>query len=122
MMTAGIAVGIFVFLFTAAFLGQNVLHNNEAGSFPGLLAGMWAVWPLIHKARVKRHNFLHPAATDYQVTVKQAFATIRDLLADIWYNFGDKWYVASAGTISGRITSDLRFVDEEVHHDIDSRG
>lgn len=118
----GITLGLFVFLLTGAFLGQLVLHNNEAGFFPGLVAGVWAAWPFLHQARVKRYNFLHPVPREYKVPVKQAFAKVRDLLADTSYNFGDKWHIASADTTSGRITADLRFTDEQIHHDMDSRG
>ena len=99
-----------------------VLHNNEAGFFPGLVAGVWAAWPFLHQARVQRYNFLHPVPREYKVPVKQAFAKVRDLLADISYNFGDKWHIGSADTTSGRITADLRFTDEQIHHDMDSRG
>jgi len=118
----GITLGIFVFLLTGAFLGQLVLHNNEAGFFPGLVAGVWAAWPFLHQARVQRYNFLHPVPREYKVPVKQAFAKVRDLLADTSYNFGDKWHIASADTTSGRITADLRFTDEQIHHDMDARG
>jgi len=121
-MGMAITLGIFVFLLTGAFLGQMVLHNNEAGTFPGLVAGIWAAWPFLHEARVQRYNFLHPVPREYKVPVKQAFAKVRELLADISYNFGDKWHVASADTQSGKITADLRFTDEQIHYDMDSRG
>ncbi len=121
-MAAGTALGILVFLLTGAFRGQAVLHNNEVGGCPGLVAGIWAAGPFILTARIQRYNFLHPVLREYKVPVKQAVATTRELLADISYNFGDKWHISSADTISGRITADLRFFEEQVHHDIDSRG
>lgn len=121
-MGLAITLGVFVFLLTGAFLGQMVLHNNEAGFFPGLIAGIWAAWPFLHQARVQRYNFLHPVPREYKVPVKQAFARVRDMLADISYNYGDKWHISSADTTSGRITADLRFTDEHIHYDMDSRG
>jgi hypothetical protein len=121
-MGPGITLGVFVFLLTGAFLGQLVLHNNEASFLPGLMAGVWAAWPFLHQARVQRYNFLHPVPREYKVPVKQAFAKVRDLLADTSYNFGDKWHIASADTTSGKITADLRFTDEQTHYDMDSRG
>ncbi len=99
-----------------------VLHENEGGFLPGLVAGVWAAWPFLHQARVQRYNFLHPVPREYKVHVKQAFSKVRDLLADTSYNFGDKWHIGRADTTSGRITADLRFTDEQVHHDIDARG
>jgi hypothetical protein len=59
---------------------------------------------------------------EYKVPIKQAFGRVRDLLADISYNYGDKWHISSADTISGRITADLRFTYEHIHYDMDSRG
>lgn len=121
-MAVGITLGIFVFLLTGAFLSQMVLHNNEAGFLPGLIAGTWAAWPFLHQARAQRYNFLHPVPREYKVPVKQAFAKVRELLADISYNYGDKWHISTADTTSGRISADLRFTDEQVHHEMDSRG
>lgn len=121
-MGLGITLGVFVFLLTGAFLGQMVLHNNEAGFLPGLIAGIWAAWPFMHQARVQRYNFLHPVPREYKVPAKQAFARVRELLAETSYNFGDKWHVSGADTTSGRITADLRFTDEQIHYDMDARG
>jgi len=121
-MGLAITVGVFTFLLTASFIGKMVLHENEGGFLPGLVAGVWAAWPFLHQARVQRYNFLHPVPREYQVPVKQAFAKVRDLLADTSYNFGDKWHIGSAHTTSGRITADLRFTDEQVRHEIDARG
>lgn len=121
-MGTAITLGVFVFLLTGVFLGQMVLHNNEAGTFPALVAGIWAAWPFLHQARVQRYNFLHPVPREYKVPVKQAFAKVRELLADISYNFDDKWHVTSADTQSGKITADLRFTDEQIHYDMDQGG
>ena len=121
-MVPAITLGIFVFLLTGAFLGDMVLHNHDGGIFPALVAGIWAAWPFFHQSRVQRFNFLHPVPREYKVPVKQAFSKIRELLADISYNFGDKWHISTADTTSGRITADLRFTDEQVHHDMDARG
>jgi hypothetical protein len=120
---AGIAigVGIFVFLFTGAFI-SNVLQNHDAGFFPGLVLSIWAAWPFFHHARVHRVNFLHPVPKEYQVSAKVAFAKVRDFLADTSYKFGDKWHVVTADTQAGRIAASLRFTDEETHLEADARG
>ncbi|MBZ0185226.1 MAG: hypothetical protein K8F91_03165 [Candidatus Obscuribacterales bacterium] len=121
-MAPAITLGIFAFLLSGAFLGQMVLHNNEASFFPALVIGIWAAWPFLHQARVQRYNFLHPVPREYKVPTKQAFAKVRDLLAETVYNFGDKWHISSADTISGKIAADLRFTDEQINYDMDSRG
>lgn len=121
-MVLAITVGIFAFIFTGGFLGDMVIHKSEGGMFPALVAGVWAAWPLLHQSRVQRYNFLHPVPREYKVPAKRAFSRIRELLADSSYNYGDKWHIATADTTSGRITADLRFTDEYVHHELDSRG
>lgn len=121
-MAGGIAIGFIVFLITGSFLSQLVLHNNEGGFFPALIAGVWAAWPFLHHSRVGRYNFLHPVPREYKTPAKHTFAKLRQLLADISYNYGDKWHIGSADPDTGRITADLRFTDEQIHHDMDSRG
>ncbi len=44
---------------------------------------------------------------------KEAFAKIRDHLAEVSYHYGDKWHVDTADTRTGRIVANLRFTDEE---------
>ena len=61
MFLAAIAAGVITWLLVGSTLGVIVLHKNEAGIFPGLIAGIWAAWPLLHQGRVERYNFLHPA-------------------------------------------------------------
>lgn len=106
----GICASVFTALFTGAFLGQLVFHNNEAGVLPGIVAGIWAAWPLIHQARVQRYNFLHPVPKEYNESTKLAFSKLREILAETAYNFGDKWRVSTADTQSGRITADLTYM------------
>lgn len=118
----GIVLGIFVFLFTGAFIGDVILHNRDAGMFPGMVLGIWAAWPFFHHARVRRYNLLHPVPKEYQVPTKVAFAKARDFLADVSYNFGDKWHVATSDTHTGRISANLRFTDEETRFEADGRG
>jgi hypothetical protein len=115
MVGVGIGLGIFVFLLTGAVLGQLVLHKNDAGILPGLVAGIWAAWPFFHHGGVQRYNFLHPVPRRYKVPLKQAFAKVRDIITEKTYNYGDKWHVATADTIQRRITASLRFTEEESH-------
>ena len=70
----------------------------------------------------ERSNFLHPAPREYNIPAKLAFAKIRDILAEVSYNYGDKWHVVTAYTQSGRITANLRFMDEYTHFEGDARG
>lgn len=118
----GIGIGIFVFLFAGSFIGGTILHNDNAGAFPGLVLGIWAAWPFFHHARVQRFNLLHPVPKEYPVSAKVAFSKIRDFLADTSYNFGDKWHVMTADTQSGRIAASLRYTDEETRLEADARG
>lgn len=122
MAAIGIVIGLFVFLFSGAFISEVVLHNKDAGAFPGLVLGIWAAWPFFHHARVQRYNFLHPVPKEYKVPAKVAFTKVRDFLAEVSYNFGDKWHVVTADTDAGRIIANLRFTDEHTHFDIDGRG
>lgn len=117
----GIVIGIFVFLFTGAFVSE-VLHVGNAGIFPGLVAAIWAARPFVHQAHIQRQNLLHPVPREYTVSAKVAFSKIRDLLADTTYNFGDRWHVATADTQAGRISASLRFTDEHTHLEVDARG
>lgn len=122
MAVLGIALGVFVFLFTGAFIGEVVLHSTDAVLFPGLVLGVWVAWPFFHHAGVKRYNLLHPAPREYKVAAGIAFARVRDFLAEVSYNFGDKWHVVTADTHTGRIVADLRFTDEHLHFEADARG
>ena len=115
MVGVGIGLGIFVFLLTGAVLGQLVLHKNDAGILPGLVAGVWAAWPFFHHGGVQRYNFLHPVPRRYKVPLKQAFSKVRDIITEKTYNYGDKWHVATADTTQRRITASLRFTEEESH-------
>jgi hypothetical protein len=122
MIAVAIGLGIFVFLLVASFTDEIVFHTKGVGAFPGLVAGIWAAWPFFHHARVDRYNFLHPVPKEYKAPVPQAFAKVRDLLAELSYNFGDKWHVVTADPQSKRITANLRFIDKETKLDLDARG
>lgn len=116
-----IAIGIFVFLLTGAVTNE-LTHDPGAGILPGLILGFLAASPLFKLAAQERSNFLHPAAREYNIPAKLAFAKIRDYLAEVSYNYGDKWHVVTADTQSGRITANLRFMDEFTRMEGDARG
>lgn len=118
----GIFVGLIVFLFTGAFLGDCVFHNSGASTFPAMVIGIWAAWPFFHHSSIHRYNLMHPVPNEYKVPAKHAFSKIRELLAEIVYNYGDKWQVVTADTQTGRIVADLRFTDEHTDFDIDGSG
>ena len=87
MAAVGIGLGVFIFLLVSAFTGQCITRPDQgAGCFPGLIAGIWVAWPFFHHAGVSRYNFLHPVPKEYKVSLKQAFAQIRDILSDVTYN------------------------------------
>lgn len=116
MAAVGIGLGIFVFLLVGAFTGECITKPDlGAGVLPGLIAGVWVAWPFFHHAGVSRYNFLHPVPKEYKQPLKQAFAQIRDIVADTSYNFGDKWHISTADPTQRRILASLRFTDEETH-------
>ncbi|HEY9731916.1 MAG TPA: hypothetical protein V6C89_08390 [Drouetiella sp.] len=121
MAIVAIAIGIFVFLLTGA-LTNEFTHDPGAGVLPGLIFGVMAAAPLFKLAAQERSNFLHPTPREYNIPAKLAFARIRDYLAEVSYNYGDKWHVVTADTQSGRITANLRFTDEFTHLEGDARG
>lgn len=116
-----IAIVIFVFLLTGAVTNE-LTHDPGAGILPGLILGFLVASPLFKLAAQERSNFLHPAPREYNVPAKLAFAKIRDYLAEVSYNYGDKWHVVTADTQSGRITANLRFMDEFTRMEGDARG
>jgi len=116
-----IAIGIFVFLFTGAVTNE-LTHDPGVGILPGLVLGFLAAAPLFKLAAQERSNFLHPAPREYNISAKLAFAKIRDYLAEVSYNYGDKWHVVTADTQSGRIRANLRFMDEFTRIEGDARG
>jgi hypothetical protein len=116
MLIAAIAAGVFAWLLTGSIIGVIVTHGNNngsAGMFPGLVAGIWAAWPLLHQGRVQRINFLHPVPKRYKVPVKQAFKRVREILDEKIYNFGDGWKVSTADTQAKKIKATLKWTDEE---------
>ena len=122
MIVVGIILGLIVWGVVGSSIRYFVLQTPMTGMFEGFVAGVWAAWPFIHQFRVKRYNFLHPVPKEYSVPVPQAFAKVRDLLAELSYNFGDKWHVVTSDVQSKRITANLRFTDEEMKMEGDSRG
>jgi hypothetical protein len=121
MALVAIIVGTFVFLLTGALIGE-ASHNAGAGIMPGLILGDLAAIPIFKAACEECAKFLHPQPREYRVPAKIAFAKIRDILAEISYNYGDKWHVVTADTQTGRITANLRFVDEFTRFEGDARG
>ncbi len=121
MAIVAIIVGTFVFLLTGALIGD-ATHDAGAGVVPGLVLGVLAAIPIFKAACEERAKFLHPQPREYRVPAKIAFAKIRDILAEISYNYGDKWHVVTADTQTGRITANLRFIDEFTRFEGDARG
>ena len=121
MALVAIIVGTFVFLLTGALIGD-ASHDAGAGIVPGLVLGILAAYPIFKSACEERAKFLHPEPREYKVPAKIAFAKIRDILAEISYNYGDKWHVVTADTQTGRITANLRFIDEFTRLEGDARG
>lgn len=121
MAIVAIIVGTFVFLLTGALIGD-ATHDAGAGLVPGLVLGVLAAIPIFKSACEERAKFLHPQPREYRVPAKIAFAKIRDILAEISYNYGDKWHVVTADTQTGRITANLRFIDEFTRFEGDARG
>lgn len=121
MAIVAISIGFFVFLLTGATLSE-ITHDTGAGIIPGIILGIMAAAPLFKLAAQERSNFLHPEPREYNIPTKLAFAKIRDFLAEVSYNYGDKWHVVTADTQSGRITANLRFMDEHTHFEGDARG
>jgi hypothetical protein len=121
MAIVAIIAGTFVFLLTGALIGE-ASHDAGAGIVPGLLLGILAAYPIFQSACEARAKFLHPKPREYQIPAKIAFAKIRDILAEASYNYGDRWNVVTADTQTGRITANLRFIDELTRIEGDARG
>lgn len=122
MIVIGVVLGIITFLLVGSFVGDGILHHSDTGAFPGLIAGIWVAWPFFHHAGVQRYNFLHPVPKEYKTSSKAAFVAICDFLTEVAYNFGDRWHILAADTQTGRIVAHLRFTDEEIRFEPDSRG
>ena len=125
MAVVAIIAGTFVFLLTGALTGALIgeaSHDAGAGILPGLVFGILAAYPMFKSACEERAKFLHPEPREYKVPAKIAFAKIRDILAEVSYNYGDRWNVVTAYTQTGRITANLRFIDEFTRMEGDARG
>ncbi|MBY0293984.1 hypothetical protein K2Q08_01470, partial [Patescibacteria group bacterium] len=59
---------------------------------------------------------------EYEVPAKVVFARIRDFLAEVSYNYGDKWRVVTADTQTGRITANMSYTDEVVQVEAGAKG
>ena len=117
----GIVAGVVAFAVTDGLVGH-VMNNGQAGILPGVVAGIWAAWPLFHFEGAQREVFLHPAPKMYNANVEDAFATIRDVLRETSYNFGDGWRVTTSDNALMRIVANLTFQEEEMHVEMAARG
>jgi hypothetical protein len=70
----------------------------------GVILYYWCTW---------RYNFFYPEPKEYNLPLKEAFAKIRDYLAEVSYHYGDKWRVVTADTRTGHIVANLQFTEEE---------
>jgi hypothetical protein len=114
MLVGAIAVGIFVALMTAAIIGELLSPKLDAGIFPGIIAGIWAAWPLLHYGRLDRYNFMNPVPRCYPVPLRQAYSKVRTLLEKKSYNYGDRWKVLSADTQTRSIHAVLQFTVQDI--------
>lgn len=121
-MLKAIAAGVFVWWLTGSIVGLFVTHNAQAGMIPGIVAGMWAAWPLLHKGRVARFNYLHPVPLRYNIPIKQAFSKIREILGEKTYNYGEGWNVSTADTQAKRIRASIKWSDEGSRVEAGSAG
>jgi hypothetical protein len=80
----------------------------------GLIAAVATALPFYRRGWIARRQLLHPPVRRYRVSVKQAFARVRQVLSESTYGYGDKWHVSSADTVQKRITACLRFTEGEV--------
>jgi hypothetical protein len=120
---AGIA--IITALLVSVLSGTLINHFTQdpgAAVFSGAALGICAAYPIFKRACRQLTKFLHPAPREYNVPVKIAFAKIRNFLAEVSYNYGDKWHVVTADTQTGRIIANLRFTDEHTSMEFDTRG
>jgi len=119
-MILGTILGFVIASLIHAVLAHYLHINTDSATYVGIVAGVWVAWPFYAKSMAARAAFLHPPVRRYNLPVKHAFAKVRQLLSDITFNFGDKWYVSSADTLQRRITACLRFTDEEQRIDLSS--
>lgn len=113
MLIPAIAAGLFVFLITAPLVGELVTHKWYEGIIPGLVAGIWAAWPIMYQGKVDRYSIYHPMPKRYKMPVKQAFKIIREQLDEDVHNFGDSWKVQIADTQAKKIRATMKWTDEE---------
>jgi len=113
----GLAAGVASFA-AANTIVDAALHSNTAGIVPGMVAGLWAGWPLFHKHTANRDVVLHPAPLRYPVSVQRTFDKIREVLRETTYQYGDRWHVLTAEVSTLRIVADLHYVEEIKHLEI----
>jgi hypothetical protein len=116
-----VLAGIAAFGVTDAAV-SNVMNSWQAGILPGVVAGIWAGWPLSHFETARRELYLHPAPRIYKTNVEDAFARIRDILRETSYNYGDRWRAITADNALMRIVAELPYQEEEIHVEIGPRG
>jgi hypothetical protein len=113
MKVLGLILGFVAFLFVEVVCGEFATHNAHTGDFPGLVAWIWVAWPFFHAGDIRRFNFLHPAAKEYDKKCADVFAQLHQMLRETVYRFGDRWHVITADTEANRLVADLQYVDEE---------
>jgi hypothetical protein len=109
------AIGIIVVVFVILNLlaGPMYAVNHHPELLLGLVPVLYVGGVILNCFCKWRHNFFHPAPKEYDLPLKEAFARIRDHLAEVSYHYGDKWHVDTADTRAGRIIASLRFTEEE---------
>lgn len=113
MIIIAVGLGIVVFLLVGSFVGPGLLHNACAGLFPGVVAGIWAAWPLAHYHNVERKRFWHPQPKEYALDYQEAFGRVRKVLKNSRYDFGDKWHLEEQDQTDNYLMADMRFTQEE---------
>ena len=121
MLALPILVGIVAFFAFAQIVG-GFDHSPGAGILPGIVAAIWAAWPIWHFHSAARNRLLHPQPKLHAVNAQVAFNKIRDVLREKFYQYGDKWHVITSDVATMRIVADLRYFDEESHIEMGHRG
>src|SRR5271166_2476103 len=121
MLALPVIAGSVAFFAVAQIVG-GIDHSPWAGIFPGIVAAIWAAWPIWHFNSAARHRLLHPQPKLHAVNAQVAFSKIRDVLRERFYKYGDKWHVITADVATMRIVADLRYFDEESHIETGHRG
>jgi hypothetical protein len=121
MLVIPILAGSCAFFVVSSIVG-GIDRIPGAGLFPGMVAAMWAAWPLWHFSSAARNTLLHPQPKLHAVNAQVAFSKVRDLLREKVYQYGDQWRVITADVATMRILADLRYVEEEASIEMGNRG